>query len=65
MLLIIREWWVVADAPLIPFAPGAHGNIATEDLVAHPHARDITTGIDEGALTDAVTLIRDMATPLP
>ncbi|XVQ06239.1 hydroxymethylglutaryl-CoA lyase [Spirillospora sp. CA-255316] len=41
-----------------PFAPGAHGNLATEDLVAHLHARDIPTGIDERALADAVTLIR-------
>lgn len=40
-----------------PFAPGAHGNIATEDLVAHLHARGIPTGIDERALTDAIALI--------
>lgn len=29
-----------------PFAPGAHGNIATEDLVAHLHKRGFDTGID-------------------
>ncbi|MBK1788915.1 hydroxymethylglutaryl-CoA lyase [Prauserella cavernicola] len=50
-----------------PFAPGAHGNIATEDLVAHLHARGIPTGINERALTDAVAVLRDAlarATPL-
>lgn len=50
-----------------PFAPGAHGNIATEDLVAHLHARGIPTGIDEDALADAIVLLRDVlarATPL-
>lgn len=40
-----------------PFAPGAHGNLATEDLVAHLHARDVPTGIDEGALADTVGLV--------
>ncbi|MCR3721902.1 MULTISPECIES: hydroxymethylglutaryl-CoA lyase [Prauserella salsuginis group] len=42
-----------------PFAPGAHGNIATEELVAHLHARGIPTGIDEHALAEAATLIKD------
>ncbi len=41
-----------------PFAPGAHGNIATEDLVAHLHSRGVTTGIDETLLADAVALIK-------
>lgn len=40
-----------------PFAPGAHGNIATEDLVAHLHSRGIPTGIDEEALQSAITLL--------
>ncbi|MGI6875310.1 hydroxymethylglutaryl-CoA lyase [Amycolatopsis sp. 3B14] len=42
-----------------PFAPGAHGNIATEDLVAHLHARGIPTGIDEDVLSTAVATVRD------
>ena len=29
-----------------PFAPGAHGNLATETLVAHLEERGVTTGID-------------------
>ncbi|MEU6262689.1 hydroxymethylglutaryl-CoA lyase [Saccharopolyspora shandongensis] len=41
-----------------PFAPGAHGNIATEDLVAHLHSRGEPTGIDEGALAEAVATVR-------
>lgn len=43
-----------------PFAPGAHGNIATGDLVAHLHARGIPTGIDEQALTEATALIKEV-----
>ncbi len=45
-----------------PFAPGAHGNIATEDLVAYLHARGVPTGIDESALATAVVLIKDVLT---
>ncbi|GAB3262642.1 beta/alpha barrel domain-containing protein [Arthrobacter pigmenti] len=30
-----------------PFAPGAHGNVALESLVAHLHAAGHNTGIDE------------------
>ncbi|MGD6741743.1 hydroxymethylglutaryl-CoA lyase [Streptomyces sp. BH106] len=41
-----------------PFAPGAHGNLATEELVAHLHSRGVHTGIDEAALADAVGLVR-------
>ena len=41
-----------------PFAPGAHGNIATEELVAYLHAAGIDTGIDTDALADAVALIK-------
>ena len=50
-----------------PFAPGAHGNIATEELVAHLHSRGIPTGVEENALADAVALVREVvsrATPL-
>ncbi len=42
-----------------PFAPGAHGNIATEDLVAHLHAHGIPTGIDEDVLSTAVATVRE------
>ncbi|MHB1473891.1 MAG: hydroxymethylglutaryl-CoA lyase [Dermatophilaceae bacterium] len=42
-----------------PFAPGAHGNLATEALVAHLHRRDIPTGISEEALADAHHQLRD------
>ncbi|MEU0515953.1 hydroxymethylglutaryl-CoA lyase [Amycolatopsis sp. NPDC006125] len=42
-----------------PFAPGAHGNIATEDLMAHLHARGIPTGIDEDVLSTAVATVRE------
>jgi hydroxymethylglutaryl-CoA lyase len=50
-----------------PFAPGAHGNIATEALVAHLHARGIPTGIDEDALSTAIATLEAVlarATPL-
>ncbi len=36
-----------------PYAPGAAGNIATEDLVFMLHRMGIETGIDEDALQDA------------
>lgn len=42
-----------------PFAPGAHGNIATEELVAHLASRGIETGIDLDALSRARALIVD------
>jgi hydroxymethylglutaryl-CoA lyase len=35
-----------------PYAPGASGNLATEDLVAMLHAMGIETGIDLDALVD-------------
>ena len=41
-----------------PFAPGAHGNIATEELVVYLHAAGIDTGIDTDALAEAVALIK-------
>ncbi|WAM17160.1 hydroxymethylglutaryl-CoA lyase [Rhodococcus sp. JS3073] len=41
-----------------PFAPGAHGNLATEELVAHLHAHDIDTGIDQQALGLAVDTVK-------
>jgi hydroxymethylglutaryl-CoA lyase len=42
-----------------PFAPGAHGNIATETLVAHLHDRGVDTGIDAGLLAEAVIVVED------
>jgi hydroxymethylglutaryl-CoA lyase len=41
-----------------PFAPGAHGNIATEELVAHLHSRGEPTGVDENALAAAVAVVK-------
>lgn len=43
-----------------PFAPGAHGNLATEDLVRHLHAAGHDTGIDPGALATAAHLARSV-----
>lgn len=48
-----------------PFAPGAHGNIATETLVAHLHASGHDTGIDERRLADAVSMAREMIATSP
>lgn len=45
-----------------PFAPGAAGNIATEDLVNMLHAMNIKTGVD---LTKLVDLVRAAAVSLP
>lgn len=36
-----------------PYAPGASGNLATEDVVAMLHAMGVKTGIDLDKLTDA------------
>ncbi|MFI7481288.1 hydroxymethylglutaryl-CoA lyase [Kocuria sp. M1R5S2] len=48
-----------------PFAPGAHGNIATEQLVAHLHTTGHDTGIDEDGLHEAVQLARDVVAHSP
>jgi hydroxymethylglutaryl-CoA lyase len=48
-----------------PFAPGAHGNIATEELVRHLHDAGHETGIDEKRLGDAVRLARDIVARSP
>jgi hydroxymethylglutaryl-CoA lyase len=45
-----------------PFAPGAHGNIATEELVRHLHDAGHETGIDETRLAEAVRLAREVVT---
>src|SRR5262249_52876927 len=40
-----------------PFAPGATGNIATEDLVHMLDRMGIATGVDVGRLLDAVAIL--------
>lgn len=48
-----------------PFAPGAAGNVATEDVVFMLHAMGIDTGIDLGGLAVAATELRTaLASPL-
>lgn len=42
-----------------PFAPGAHGNIATEALVEHLSARGFETGIDRERLEQVRSLIAE------
>lgn len=42
-----------------PFAPGAHGNLATEALVDHVHQQGIDTGIDTAGLTEAVVTVKE------
>ena len=48
-----------------PFAPGAHGNLATEDLVRFLHDAGHETGIDEDRLAAAVRLARDILAHSP
>ena len=43
-----------------PYAPGAAGNLATEALVAHLHARGWQTGVDPVALARAAAFARDL-----
>ncbi len=43
-----------------PFAPGAHGNLATENLVEHLHSHGVTTGIDGIELSHTVRLLREI-----
>jgi hydroxymethylglutaryl-CoA lyase len=43
-----------------PYAPGASGNVATEDMVAMLHRIGVATGVDEGALLDAAWLAEDV-----
>lgn len=42
-----------------PYAPGAAGNLATEDLVYLLHARGIETGVDLGRLVAASRLLEE------
>ncbi len=44
-----------------PYAPGASGNLATEDLVYMLHGLDIETGIDLSKLVDAGLVARRVA----
>ncbi len=49
-----------------PYAPGASGNLATEDLVHMLHSMGIETGVDLEALLDASQFIEDhLRKPLP
>jgi len=49
-----------------PFAPGASGNIATEDLVYMLHGMGIATGIDLDALVEAARFTAELVgRPLP
>lgn len=49
-----------------PYAPGASGNVATDDLVYMLHGMGIDTGIDVERLTKAALFIRDkIGRPLP
>jgi hydroxymethylglutaryl-CoA lyase len=43
-----------------PYAPGASGNVATEDMVAMLDRMGIATGVDETALLDAAWLAEDI-----
>ena len=49
-----------------PYAPGATGNLATEDLVYMLHGMGIQTGVDLDRLVDASTLVEQaLGAPLP
>jgi len=49
-----------------PYAPGASGNLATEDLVSMLHAMGYTTGVDWEKLSQAGALAQSlMGRPLP
>ncbi len=49
-----------------PYAPGATGNLATEDLIYMLNGLGIETGVDIGALTDASSFIESrLGHPLP
>jgi hydroxymethylglutaryl-CoA lyase len=43
-----------------PYAPGASGNVATEDMVAMLHRMGIATGVNEAALLEAAWLAEDV-----
>ena len=43
-----------------PYAPGATGNVATEEVVHMLHDMGIATGIDLGALIEAARLAQEI-----
>lgn len=43
-----------------PYAPGAAGNVATEQVAAHLAARGFDTGLDRGVLEQAATMAQGM-----
>jgi hydroxymethylglutaryl-CoA lyase len=43
-----------------PYAPGASGNVATEDMISMLHAMGIETGVDLDALLGVATFVREM-----
>jgi hydroxymethylglutaryl-CoA lyase len=43
-----------------PFAPGASGNVCTEDLVHCLHAMGVETGIDLGRLLDVSRRVQEV-----
>jgi hydroxymethylglutaryl-CoA lyase len=43
-----------------PYAPGASGNVATEDMIAMLHRMGVATGVGEGALIDVAWLAEEM-----
>ncbi|KEO83199.1 hydroxymethylglutaryl-CoA lyase [Tumebacillus flagellatus] len=49
-----------------PYAPGASGNVATDDLVHMLHGMGVATGIDEAALVASAQFMQDkIGRPLP
>jgi hydroxymethylglutaryl-CoA lyase len=44
-----------------PYAPGASGNVATEDMVAMLHAMDIETGVDLEPLVEVAVFVQEIA----
>lgn len=48
-----------------PFAPGASGNLATEDLVHMLHQMGVNTGIDEASLVDTALFTTDLLDRVP
>jgi hydroxymethylglutaryl-CoA lyase len=49
----------VAGIGACPFAPGATGNVCTEDLVHLLDSLDVATGVDLAALIETARLVRD------
>ena len=43
-----------------PFAPGAAGNVATEDLLGLLHGAGVITGVDIGRLLDLIPLLSEL-----